>query len=425
MNKIMAPKPAPKPPKGTLIQTWVRLLKPPLGVWGLLFLASCQGPPPPSNPPTPVNLVTVKAQRVLYYDKYPATTQALSQVNLYPEVQGYITGIYFTEGTNVKKGQQLYEIDKRLYQAAYDQAGANLKVAQGNQVQAQQDADRYEFLNSKNAVAKQQYDHAVIALQNAKNQTAAADQAVKTAQTNFAYSVITAPFDGTVGFSQVKMGNMVTIGQTVLNTISTNDPMAVDFLVNEKQLMDFEALEKRKQAPGDSLFTILLPNNTLYPYTGKISVIDRAVDAQTGAIRVRLEFPNPKSDLKVGMSCVVRVHNQEAAPQLVIPGKAIVEQMGEYFVFVVRDTLIVHTDSTQKKEPDTAKGPSPRAFQKKVQLGQTIGANVIVKDGISEGDRIVIDGVQLLHDGSKVALGSKKPGAEKGNSSESKKEKKE
>ena len=386
----------------------------------ILALSACQTPQAPTNPPTPVNLYEVKAQQVLYYDKYPATTQALSQVTLIPEVQGYITGIFFTEGSNVKKGQQLYEIDKRLYQAAYDQAAANLKVAQGNQVQAQQDADRYDYLNTQNAVAKQLYDHAVIALQNAKNSVAAAEQAVQTAKTNLTYSVISAPFDGTIGFSQVKMGNMVSVGQTVLNTISTNDPMAVDFLVNEKQLPAFEAIEKHKQDAHDSLFTILLPDNSLYPYVGKITVIDRAVDQQTGAIRVRLEFPNPKSDLRVGMSCVVRVHNQEAAPQLVIPGKAVVEQMGEYFVFVVRDTVINHIDSTKKEKPDSsANTPKPRAFQKKVQLGQTIGGNVIIKDGISEGDKVVVDGVQLLHDGSRVALGGKKPGAEKGAGSDS------
>ena len=312
-----------------------------------LALSSCQQPQPPSNPPTPVNLITVKAQGVLYFDKYPGTTQALSQVNLTPQVQGYITGIFFTEGTNVKKGQPLYEIDKRLYQAAYDQAVANLKVAEGNQAQAQQDADRYDYLIKQNAVAKQVYDHAVIALQNAKNATAAAEQAVQTAKTNFTYSVITAPFDGTIGFSQVKMGNMVSVGQTILNTISTNDPMAVDFLINEKQLPSFEKLSRGKQDPHDSLFTILMPDNTLYPYVGKISVIDRAVDQQTGAIRIRLEFPNPKSDLRVGMSCVVRVHNQEATPQLVIPGKAVVEQMGEYFVFIVRDTFINNVDYTK------------------------------------------------------------------------------
>lgn len=258
----------------------------------------------------------------------------------------------------------------------------------------------------------------MIALQNAKNATAAAEQAVQTAKTNLTYSVIYAPFDGTIGFSQVKMGNLVSVGQTVLNTISTNDPMAVDFLVNEKQLPSFEKLARGKQDPHDSLFTILMPDNTLYPYVGKISVIDRAVDQQTGAIRIRLEFPNPRSDLRVGMSCVVRVHNQESTPQLVIPGKAIVEQMGEYFVFVVRDTVINHVDSTKKEKPEAdAQTPKPRAFQKKVLLGQTIGGNVIIKDGISEGDRVVIDGVQLLHDGGRVSLGEKKTDAAKGSDS--------
>jgi RND family efflux transporter MFP subunit len=373
---------------------------------------SCKQKQPPPVPPTPVNLYTVKAQKVLYYDKYPATTQALSQVSLLSQVQGYITGIYFIEGARVKKGQLLYEIDKRIYQAAVDAALANLKVAQGNEAQAKQDADRYEYLNNYHAVAKQQYDHAVIALENAKNQTKASEEAVKTAKTNLTYSVIYAPFDGTIGFSQVKLGNTVVAGQTVLNTISTDNPMAVDFLINEKQLMDFEKIEKQKIQPQDSLFTIILPNTTLYPYTGKISVIDRAVDPQTGAIRIRLEFPNPQNVLKVGMSCNVRVHNQDAAPQLVIPGKAVVEQMGEYFVFVVKDTIISHHgDSTKKQEADTVaqEGPKLYAFQKKVQLGQTIGANVIVKSGINEGERIVIDGVQSLHEGSQVNAGNKKP----------------
>jgi RND family efflux transporter MFP subunit len=376
-----------------------------------LALFSCQQKPVPPTPPVPVNLQTVTAKRVWYYDKYPATTQALSQVNLYPEVQGYITGIFFKDGDHVRKGQKLYEIDERLFKAAYDQATANLQVAQGNLVQAQQDADRYEYLNSQKAVASQLYDHAVIALQNAKNSVRAAEETVKTAKTNLAYSIISAPFDGTIGFSQVKMGNMVSVGQTILNTISTDDPMAVDILINEKQLADFEEFEDNKKSAPDSLFTMLLPNNNLYSHPGKITVIDRAVNSQTGTIRVRLVFPNPESDLRVGMSCVVRVHNQETTPQMLIPSRAVVEQMGEYFVFIAKDTAYVNpSDSTKKKEKevvDTAKGPKLFAFQKKVQTGQTIGANVIVRSGIKEGDSLVVDGVQLLHDGSKIAVGKK------------------
>jgi RND family efflux transporter MFP subunit len=385
---------------------------------GCVSLFACKQKQPPPVPPVPVNLYTVTAKRVLYYDNYPATAASLSQVNLLPQVQGSITGIFFTEGTLVKKGQKLYEIDRRLYEQNYDVAVANSKIVQGNLKQAQQDADRYEYLNSENAVAKQVYDHAVIALQNAKDSFEASKQAVKTAQLNLDYSIVYAPFDGSIGFSQVKIGDVVTVGQTILNTISTNDPLAVDFLVNEKQLPKFEKLQANSH-PVDSLFTIVMPDNSTYPFTGKISVIDRAVDPQTGSIRIRLVFPNGKDYLRPGMSCVVRVHNQEATPQLVIPNKAVTEQMGEYFVFVVTDTLI--QDSTQKATTDTAQqGPKLMAFEKKVQLGQTIGPNVIITDGLAEGDKIVIDGIQSLHDGSPVALGKPHAGADGKDSSKTK-----
>ena len=371
---------------------------------------SCKHNQQPPPQPVPVNLDTVKAVRVKYYDKYPSTTEALSQVNIYSQVQGYITGIYFKEGAHVRKGQKLYDIDKRLYQAAVDQAIANLKVAHGTTVQSEEDEKRYEYLNKYNAVAKQLYDHAVITLQNSQSAEKAANESVKTAKTNLAFSVISAPFDGTIGFSQVKLGNMVSVGSTVLNTISTDDPMAVDFLVNEKQLSYFEALENGKKNMPDSLFTILMPDNTLYAYPGKISIIDRAVDPQTGSIRVRLVFPNPDYALKAGMSCIVRVHNQEPEPVLLIPSRAIVEQMGEYFVFVEKDTLMAPAGDGDKKEAGTetgkeAKIPTKVSVEKKVQLGQTIGANVIVKEGLVEGERIIVDGVQSLHDGSRISVG--------------------
>jgi RND family efflux transporter MFP subunit len=368
-----------------------------------LIFGACKKKQPPPNLQVPVNLYKVKEQRVLYYDKYPSTTAALSQVSLLSQVQGAITGIFFVEGSHVTKGQKLYEIDRSIFQANYDAAVANLKVQQGNLVQAQQDADRYAYLNSYNAVAKQLYDHAIIAFQNAKNMVKSAEDAVKFAKTNLNYAVIYAPFGGTIGFSQVKLGNVVSIGSTVLNTISTDDPMAVDFIINEKQLPHFEQLQNDKKHVPDSLFTILLADNSLYPYTGKISVIDRAVDSQTGSIRIRLIFVNPKNLLRVGMSCVVRVHNQDTGPQLVLPSKAVVEQMGEYFVFVAKDSVI----NNPKSHPDSANKPKLLVVQKKVQVGQTVGPNVIIKSGIKAGDQIVVDGVQALHDGSLITTANK------------------
>jgi membrane fusion protein (multidrug efflux system) len=375
-----------------------------------LFLSSCKQDPPPSPAAVPVNLITVKTQAVVYYDRYTATTAALEQVDLRPEVQGYITGLYFKEGSSVKHGQKLFEIDRRIYENNYNTAAANLKVAEGNLKQAQQDADRYEYLNKNKAVAKQIYDHAMITLENSKNAYQSAVEALKTAKTNLNYSTISAPFDGTIGFSQVKKGDLVTAGQTILLTISADDPMGVDFLINEKQLPYFEAIQNSKTPPIDSLFTLLLPDNSVYPFMGKISVIDRAVNPQTGAIRIRIVFPNPKHYLRAGMSFVVRVHNLDATPQLLIPNNAVVEEMGEYFVYIAKDSANANSGDAGSAQQAAKKGPGLYAYQTKVTLGATIGPNIIVKNGLKEGDKIVVEGVQSLHNGSQISLSDKRSG---------------
>jgi membrane fusion protein (multidrug efflux system) len=366
-----------------------------------MFLTSCKQDSAPASTAIPVNLIVAKSRTVVYYDRYTATTVALNQVDLRPEVQGYITGLFFKEGSSVKRGQKLFEIDKRIYENAYHSAAANLKVAEGNLKQAQQDADRYEFLNKNQAVAKQIYDHAMITLENAKNAYNAASEALKTAKTNLNYSVITAPFDGTVGFSMVKRGDLVTAGQTVLLTISADDPMGVDFLINEKQLPYFENIQNNSAHPVDSLFSLILPDNSLYPFLGKISVIDRAVNPQTGSIRIRLVFPNPKHYLRAGMSLVLQVHNLDSKPQLVIPNIAAVEEMGEYFVYLAKDSVAGN------------QGKKSFAFQTKVKLGQAVGSDIIVLSGIKEGDKVVVDGVQSLHNGSQISLSGKRSGGGK------------
>ena len=213
-------------------------------IGGLVFF-SCQQKQTPPAPPVPVNLMTATTQRVRYYDKYPSTTVAVSQVILNAQVTGYITKIDFTEGTHVHKGQLLYELDERLYRSAVEQARANLRVDSGNLLLVQQDADRYLYLAKYKAIATQSVDHALIALQNAKDSVRAAQQQLKTALTNLTYANIYAPFDGTIGISQVRLGNLITPGTTILNTISTDNPKSFDFLVNEAQLPHFEDLQRR------------------------------------------------------------------------------------------------------------------------------------------------------------------------------------
>jgi len=375
-----------------------------------LLLGACKKKQAPQNTEVPVNLLNLTPRTVLYYDKYPATTRALKQVNLLSQVSGAVTGIFFTEGTKVQQGQKLYEIDERIFKAAYDQAVANLDVSKSSLVQAQQDADRYEYLNKYNAVAKQLYDHAVVTLAQAKSTVKASEQAVKTAKTNLTYATVYAPFTGTIGISQVRVGEVVTPSVTTLDTLSTDNPMAVDFIINEKNLPLFEKLHREK-VKVDSLFTLLLPDNSLYDHLGKFSIIDRAVDPQTGSIRVRLVFDNPEFSLRAGMSCVVRVHNQDVGPQLVIPNKAIIEQMGEYFVYVAKDTVIkVSADSLKKmdqKAAADANKPKLIAVQKKVKTGQVVGPDIVIKGGINAGDKIVVDGLQSLHDGARITTANK------------------
>jgi membrane fusion protein (multidrug efflux system) len=143
---------------------------------------------------------------------------------------------------------------------------------------------------------------------------------------------------------------------------------------------------------------------------GKISVIDRAVNPQTGAIRIRIVFPNPKHYLRAGMSFVVRVHNLDATPQLLIPNNAVVEEMGEYFVYIAKDSANANSGDAGSAQQAAKKGPGLYAYQTKVTLGATIGPNIIVKNGLKEGDKIVVEGVQSLHNGSQISLSDKRSG---------------
>jgi len=333
--------------------------------------------------PVPVVQYTVGSSKVSYYDAYPGTVTALNEVELHSQVSGFITGIYFTEGSVVSKGTRLYEIDRRKYQAALEQAKANADIAASNLQKAQRDADRYSALNEQNAIAKQIYDDATTNLQNAKTQLIAAKAALLNAETDYNYSVINAPFTGTIGFSMVKPGTFVNAGQTLLNTISSDDPIGIDFIVNEKLVPWFIELQKSKTSSKDSTFRITLVDNSDYPYPGQLRVIDRKVDPQSGTIRIRLEVPNHERSLRAGMNCRVKVLGGNSGEQLIIPYKSVLEQMGEYFVYKI--------DSMKIK-------------QVRIELGSNLGEMIVVKKGLSPGDQIVLEGLQKVHQGSMVQI---------------------
>jgi len=291
--------------------------------------------------------------------------------------------VYFRDGQHVRKGTKLYAIDQQHYQAAYDQATANLAVAKANLAKAQQDLDRYNELAKNDAIARQTLDHAVSDLQSARSQVAALEANQKSVATDLRYSVIYAPFDCTIGISLVKAGSAVVAGQTLLNTVSSDDPMAVDCAVDEKQIPRFAAMLARKAAPHDSTFTVVLPDGSQYPYPGRLSLLDRAVDPQTGTLRIRVVFPNPLGELKAGLTCDLRVRNESRANTVLFPFRAAIEQMGEYSVFVLN---------------------GDRVSQRRVELGPRINDMVVARSGLAAGDQIVIDGIQKLRDNAAVTV---------------------
>lgn len=360
-----------------------------LFVSGVVLFAACgpkKAPEQPKAPPATVAVYEVKSERAVYYDNFPATITPLNQVDLKAQVTGYITGVYFTDGQHVRKGQKLYDIDRQQYQANYEQAVANLNVAKSAQAKAQQDADRYNDLLKQDAIARQKVDYALADLQSAKMQVAAAQANVSRVSNDLRFSSIYAPFDGTIGISQAKIGTLVTANANVLNTVSSDNPMAVDISVDQKEIPRFIQLQQHPGLGTDSTFTLQLPDNSVYSKTGRITLIDRAVDPQTGTIKTRLVFEND-GRLKPGMSINVRAKNNNEGQFILAPYKAVVEQMGEYFVFVVRD--------------------SSKVSQTKVTLGTRINDKIIIKDGLKEGDKVVSEGVQKLKEGTVVNTGAK------------------
>lgn len=340
-----------------------------------------QGPPPIS-----VGTQTVTVADAAFYDEYPTTIKALNEVELRPQVNGYITGIHFTEGSKVKKGQKLYSIDPQQTEGAYKQAIANLSVQEANLDKAKKDVERYRELNKRDAIAKQQVDYAEATYTAAVKQVEAAKAAVQSVQTSVRYTTIVAPFDGTIGISAVRLGASVSPGVTLLNTISSDDPIAADVTIDQREIFRFTSLQSKSVAKNDSTFRLVF-GQVYFPFPGKISVIDRAVDPQTGTIKMRLTFPNPDHTLRAGMSG--SIHVLSSVPKaVVIPYKAVNEQLGEFFVYMV----------------DSAK-----ATQRKIVLGNQVGKNIIVKEGLKEGETIITEGIQSLREGSAVIVANPNP----------------
>ncbi len=338
-------------------------------------------------PPPEVGVVTIKPRRVTLTTELPGRISAYLVAEVRPQVGGIILKRLFTEGTDVRAGEVLYQIDPATYQAAYASAKAALDNATANVVPLRLKAGRYAKLVKINAVSKQDEDEVSAQLKQAEAQVEAARAALDLARINLAYTKITAPISGRIGLSSVTTGALVTANQAApLATIQRLDKVYVDVTQSASDLLKLKrnlAKGRMRRGAGRARVELVLEDGTPYPLSGTLRFSDVTVDESTGSVTVRTIFPNPKEVLLPGM--YVRAILEEGVDENAI----LVPQQG-----VTRD---YSGDATA-----LLVDPSGKVEQKIIKVSRTIGDKWLVDSGLKPGDRVIVEGVQKAKPGSVV-----------------------
>lgn len=324
---------------------------------------------------------TVEAQEIEATDNYPATVVPFNEIALRSGLEGTISDVYVRDQQQVRRGQPLYAIDRSRHETAFEEAEAGLETARARQQQARQELRRYQSREEAGeAGAGQQAVMARSDFENAIAQVEEAEEQLEEASANLQESVVRAPFAGTMGTSGLRVGSRIAADQP-LNVLTSDKHAAVDMVVKEPQIAKFDSL--RYKTAEDSVFILHYENGMQYPYPGIIGAIDQSINRPAGTITVRLIFPNPEDALKPGMRMRVSVRHEDLGEQIVIPERAVRRGDGTYYVYVVK------ADTLQRRE---------------LRLGARARNLVVVRDGLEEGETIVVEGGQGLREGSRVRL---------------------
>lgn len=329
------------------------------------------------RPPTAtVDAVQVAPKSYQITEKFPGTLVANTIVQLRPDVTGYLEAIRARDGSWVTKGQPLYDIDKSRYQAAYNQAEAGLQQAEADLSQKKRDLKRYQDLQTHDAIAQQVVEQAGTAVKTSQANVAAAKAALSKANTDLNHAIMRAPVSGKLGIVEVKIGDIINAGQTLINTVVNDKPMYADFDVPQSQIEEFTG----KQA-ADKRFQIQLADSSVYGENGKLLVVNNTVDPNSGTIRVRIEFPNTDGFLKSGMNATVLVNHASDSNALAVPTKALIQTLAETSVYTLGAGDVVQaTPVTAREQMDSL---------------------TLVK-GLQPGARVVVDGLQSVRPGDTV-----------------------
>ena len=356
-----------------------------------LALAACgedkAAAPPGAGQKPQVSVVTLRPQSVAVTAEFAGRTTASLTAEVRPQVNGIIKERLFKEGGEVKAGDPLYQIDPATYQASLDNALASLQKAEAGVPSAEAKVERYLGLVKQNAVSKQEFDDANAALAQAKADVAVAKANVASARINLDYTRIVAPIGGRIDKSVLTPGALVTASQTtVLTTIRTIDPINVDVSASTTDLMNWRQAikEGRLKFSGDDVsVTLKLDNGAVYPQTGKLAFVESNVSQTTGTFALRAEFPNPDRALLPGMYVRAVISEGIAENSYLVPQRAVTRNTkGEATAMFV-----------------TADG---KVDQRVLSLGKNIGNNWLVNTGIADGDRVIVEGTQLVRPGMDV-----------------------
>ena len=381
--------------------------------------------------PTAVVVVPVAQRTVPIYSEYVGQTQADNTVELRARVEGILQKVYFREGAPVRKGQLLFTIDKRPFQAALQsakafavkavsdlaqaqqrtdvlQAQAELADAQAVLTRADQDVARLAPLAKEKAVTEQDLDAAIAnqksarasvdakkanltnleaavkyTIERARAEVSAANARVTQAELDLSYCDIYSPISGIIGFLQVDEGNLVGRGDaTLLATVSASDPLLVNFSVSEIEYLKLTDPETAGKRSADLRFELLLSDESVHPHSGYFRVLDRTVDPQTGTMKVEAAFPNPGSYLRPGQFARVRVAVAEKENAILVPLRAVQEMQG------TKTVMVVDQDN--------------KVAIRSVRIGDKVDKDVVVLDGLTAGERVIVEGMQKVRPGSQV-----------------------
>ena len=344
----------------------------------------------PAMPPPEVSIITVKTEKIVLTTELPGRTTAYLVAEVRPQVGGIVQKRLFEEGTEVKEGDILYQIDPSLYQATYDRAKAELGKAEAKIIPLKNKYERHKVLIESKAISQQDFDNTVSDFNTGVAEIQVCKAAVDTARINLEYTKVVAPISGRIGKSHVTVGALVTANHLFpLSTIQQLDPIYVDVTQSSANFLRLkrsvlEGLVKSNNVKGAKV-KLSYEDGSPYPLDGEMQFSDVSVDQSTGSYTLRIVFPNPDSALLPGMYVRAMVEEGIIEDAILVPHQAVTRNMrGEPAVFIA--------DSADKVEI------------RKLSVDRSIGDNWLIKEGLRPGDRVIIEGVQMIRPGVQVKV---------------------